>query len=642
MASGRSACAANADPRVAPGPSLRPARLTDPGPHRLRIGPDAPPFVLLDDARASGAVAARLFRAPVEERRIDTPDEAAALLDWLDAGRARGLHAAGYLGYAAGQGIAPDWRGAAQTGAEPGDGAPLGWFGLFDHCTRVDSDAVPALLPDPAAAWIGGVTPRLDADTYRAAVERVLALIRAGDIYQANLTFRADVALAGSPLAAYARLRAASRAGYGALVWTGQALIASLSPELFFSLRGGRVMARPMKGTAARRADPAADAAAAATLHSDAKQRAENLMIVDLLRNDLARVARPGTVKVPALFRVETYPTVHQLVSDVAADLPPGVGATAVLRAAFPCGSITGAPKSRAMEIIAQEEGDARGVYCGSIGHIAPDGEAAFNVAIRTLVMRGEPSGGLRGGAFRATLGLGSGIVADSRADDEWRECLAKGAFVTATAQAFDLIETMPFDPVEGVQRLDGHMARIGASAAALGFQFDRHGARNLLQSATFRVRHAARVRLRLSASGALAVEVSPLPHFDALPLRVAVVPRRVDADDIRLAHKTSQRALYDDARAAAGTPEILFVDDRGFLTEGSWSTLFVERDGVLLTPPQSLGLLPGVLRADLIAKGRAVESHLRLADLANGFFMGNSLRGLIPAVLAEPGAATA
>ncbi|MGN6689431.1 MAG: aminodeoxychorismate synthase component I, partial [Sphingopyxis sp.] len=491
--------------------------------------------------------------------------------------------------------------------------------------------------PDPAGAWVGAPRPRIARADYLAAVERTLSYIRAGDIYQANLTFRADIPFAGDPLAIYARLRRTARAGYGGFIWSGERAIASLSPELFFALRGSEVMARPMKGTAERLTGPDADAAAARELATDPKQRAENLMIVDLIRNDLSRVAAPGTVAVPELFRVESFPTIHQLVSDVTARLPEGTGAVDVLRAAFPCGSITGAPKVRAMEIIDELEVEARGLYTGSIGFIEPGGDAAFNVAIRTLVFPSAiPSqSDLQDGAACATLGLGSGIVADSQPAEEWRECLAKGEFVSAAGESFDLIETMLFDPVEGVQRLEGHLARMKASAGALDFVFDRHGARNSLQSATFRLRSAARVRMRLARSGALAVEVSPLPRLAELPVPVAVRPAPIAPHDFRLAHKTSLRADYDAARIESGTAEVIFVDEPGFVTEGSWSNIFVERDGQLLTPPLALGLLPGVLRAELIEKGRAVESHLRIADLEGGFFLGNSLRGLIPARLA-------
>jgi len=595
-------------------------------------GPDCPPFVLLDDARIEGAAPARLFRDPVEILVARHPSEIGDLLTALDAARARGLHAAGYLAYEAGKGLAPAWRGA--PGGEAA-AAPLGWFGLFEAVERIDADAVPALLPDPASAWVGRVAPRIARADYEAAVESVLDLIRAGDIYQANLTFRADVRVAGNPLAIHARLRRTARAGYGGVIWTGGQAIVSHSPELFFALRDGAVMARPMKGTAARRVDAADDARAAADLATDPKQRAENLMIVDLIRNDLSRVAAPGSVAVPDLFRVESFPTIHQLVSDVGARLPDGVGAVDVLRAAFPCGSITGAPKVRAMEIIDALEGDARGIYTGSIGFIDPGGDAAFNVAIRTLVF---PHSDLQRSANQATLGLGSGIVADSVPSGEWRECLAKGEFVSRAGESFDLLETMLFDPIEGVQRLEGHLARLKASADALGFAFDRHGARNSLQSATFRLRSAARVRMRLAPSGALAVEVSPLPRLAELPVPVAVRPSPMAADDFRLAHKTSLRGAYDTVRHDSGAAEVIFVDEPGFVTEGSWSNVFVERDGLLLTPPLALGLLPGVLRGELIDKGRAVESHLRTADLEGGFFIGNSLRGLIPARLADAG----
>jgi len=601
----------------------------------LRADAGATPFVLLDDARIRGAAAARLFVDPVETLVASASSDIPDLLSALEAAAGRGLYAAGYLAYEAGQGMAPAWRGAT-TAVAAADTVPLGWFGLFERVERIDPAHVAERLPDTAGAWVGDVAPQVERADYIAAVEAALGYIAAGDIYQANVTFRAEVPVAGNPLAVYARLRETARAGYGGFIWTGERAIASLSPELFFALRGREVIARPMKGTAARLSDAAVDAAAARALADDPKQRAENLMIVDLIRNDLSRVAVPGSVAVPDLFRVESFPTIHQLVSDVTARLPARSGAIDVLRAAFPCGSITGAPKVRAMEIIDELEADARGLYTGSIGFIEPGGDAAFNVAIRTLIF--PDSSALHGGTNRATLGLGSGIVADSRPAEEWRECLAKGEFVGAAGTRFDLIETMFFDPIEGVQRLEGHLARMKASAEALGFAFDRHGARNSLQSATFRMRHAARVRMRLASSGALAVEVSPMPRLAELPVPVAVCPAPLAADDFRLAHKTSLRAPYDAARSDSGAVEVVFVDAPGFVTEGSWSNVFVERDGQLLTPPLALGLLPGVLRAELIAKGRAVESHLRLADLADGFFIGNSLRGLIPARLVQAG----
>ena len=574
----------------------------------------SPPFVLLDDARDGGAPA-RLYAAPVRIVSAQTPGEVSGVLDAVRAATRAGLHAAGFLAYEAGEAFEPS---AGPLAAPDG---PLAWFGLFERYETLAE--LP--LPDPAGAWIGALEPEVGRDEYDAQLARVLDLIAAGDIYQANLTFRARVGVAGDPLAIYARLRAASGAGWGAVVATGERTLLSLSPELFVSLDRGRLTCRPMKGTAPRREDRGEDAAASRALAADEKQRAENLMIVDLMRNDLSRVAAPGSVDVPELFAVERYPTVHQMTSTVTATLAGGKDAIDVLAALFPCGSITGAPKVRAMQAIAEVERSPRGAYCGSIGRIDGTGDAQFNVAIRTLT--------LRNGDGHATLGLGSGIVADSRADDEWDECLAKGAFLHAGARAFDLLETMAFDPEEGITLLERHLERLRASAEAFGYRFDRHAARNELQAATFRLRDARRLRLLLGSSGAIAIEVSPMPAAPPAPVEVRVVPLPVDPRDIRLRHKTSDRAFYD--RARGGAFEVVFEAPDGTLTEGSYTSLFVPRGGALVTPPVG-ALLPGVLRAELIESGRAIEGVVTRADLAEGFFIGNALRGLIPAIVSD------
>jgi para-aminobenzoate synthetase/4-amino-4-deoxychorismate lyase len=581
------------------------------------ISPDAPadgpearfwqggaPFVLLEFEGG-----ARLYRGPAETVEARRPDEILPALE-----RLRGGHAAGFMAYGAGHGLEPRLAPLARE-AGPGE-PPLLWFGLFDGCEEVDPAA---LLPDPAGAWAGRPRPRIEREAHAAAVAQALEHILAGDIYQTNFTFPAEVATAGHPLALYAAIRPRAKAGWGGIVFTGEHWLLSFSPELFFTLESGRVTARPMKGTAPAGSDPEA-------LRGDPKQRSENLMIVDLLRNDLSRLSIPGTVKVPALFEVETYPTVLQMTSTVVGELESGRDGVDLLETIFPCGSVTGAPKIRAMEIIASLEGEQRGPYTGSIGRLAPDGGAAFNVAIRTLV--------LKGGESVALLGLGSGIVADSVAADEWLECLAKGEFV-ATARRFDLIETMRFDPREGIAELDRHLRRMKRSAEALGFGFDRHHARNELQAATFFLRDPRKLRLLLSSSGALAIESRPLPAAPGGPVEVALAPLPVEPEDFRLRHKTSDRRFYDDARAAAGAFEVAFVDPDGFLTEGSFTSLFVQRAGRLLTPPLARGLLPGVLREVLVEEGRAEEADVRAEDLAEGFFVGNAVRGLIAAVLA-------
>jgi len=353
---------------------------------------------------------------------------------------------------------------------------------------------------------------------------------------------------------------------------------------------------------------------------------------------------------VEAPFAIETYPTVHQMVSTVRARLTPKMGSVDLLRAIFPCGSITGAPKIRAMELINRFEPAPRGAYCGAMGHIDPPqsaakgtGGAAFNVAIRTLRLTPDMAQA-QGGT--AVLGVGSAVVADSECLPEWRECLIKGGFVhqpnkgleqaVAGVAQFDLIETMRFCPEAGVPLLERHLARISASAHALGFAFDRHAVRNAIQALCFEADAPAKLRLMLARGGATSLEIAPLPA--AMDLAVcAVLPLPVDAGDWRLAHKTSDRGFYDSALAVgrgAGADETLFIRDDGLLTEGCFSNIFVERDGRLLTPPARLGLLPGVLRASLLAEGRAEEAELTLDDLEGGFFIGNALRGLTAARL--------
>jgi para-aminobenzoate synthetase/4-amino-4-deoxychorismate lyase len=581
---------------------------------------EAAPFILFDDVRAGGA--GLLFRHGFKIIEARRPDEVKPALRLVREATAQGLHAAGFLAYEAGHALEAKLAPLSTSAAafDP----PLLWFGLFEDVEQVGY--VPSLLPDPDSGWAGPAAPRVERSAYEASLARVKEHIAAGNIYQANLAFRAEVLTAGHPLAVYAGVRRRAKAGHGAVVFTGEHWLLSFSPELFFTLEKGQVTAQPMKGTASRHPDPEQDVEEARALRADPKQRAENLMIVDLLRNDLSRVSRPGTVKVPSLFAVESYPTVHQMTSTVTSELEDGLDAVDIVEAIFPCGSITGAPKIRAMEIIAEEEGGPRGVYTGSIGRIAPGGDASFNVAIRTLT--------IRAGEARALMGLGSGIVADSRAEEEWRECLAKGAFVSDPDRSFDLIETMRFDPRDGIADVDRHLARMKRSAEAFGFPFDRHGARNEIQAATFHLREARKVRLLLSRSGAVAIEVRPCASAPSRAVNVALAPLPVPSEDFRLRHKTSDRAFYDEARERAGTFELVFEDQAGFLTEGSFTNIFVPQGGKLRTPPVWRGLLPGVLRERLIASGEAEEADLVAADLVNGFYIGNAARGLIPAVL--------
>jgi para-aminobenzoate synthetase / 4-amino-4-deoxychorismate lyase len=586
---------------------------------------DSQPFVLLDDARPSGASPARLYQSPVETISAVDPAEVPIALRQLKAARDKGLHAAGFITYDAGYALEPKLSDEKIWTAY--SNKPLLWFGLFSEFTHIAAEDVPNWLPDPAGGWAGRPRSSIDHDAYANALAEVQSLIAAGDIYQANLTFNNHVSTAGHPLAVYAGLRSRAKAGYGGVVWTGEDWLLSLSPELFFALQDGKVTTKPMKGTATRGADAAADATEIAALQADPKQRAENLMIVDLLRNDLSRVAKPGTVMVPHLFSVETYPTLHQMTSTVTAQLRNGVDAVDLIASIFPCGSITGAPKIRAMEILSDVEAEPRGIYTGSIGRIDIGGDAAFNVAIRTLHLQADDP--------TASLGLGSGIVADSNLGQEWDECRAKGKFV-GDHRRFDLIETMRFEPEAGILMLDRHLARMKASARALDFEFDAHSARNDLQASTFRLTGPKRIRLMLARSGQIAVEITAVPAPPMAPVPIGTTALPVHPADFRLRHKTSDRSFYDTARALAGTFDVILVDLDGYLTEGCFTSVFVERDGILLTPPLSRGLLPGILREALIADRRAVEADLRVSDLTSGFFIGNASRGLMPAVLTQ------
>ncbi len=571
------------------------------------------PFVLLDDARAGRARLLTGVEVVVMAATLAEVRPALASLRHLGGERA------GFVGFEAGYAL-DDFAAPP----EPRNDLPLAWFARFARVEALDDVAVDALL-DVGPARICAAEPLLDRAGYDAMLSKIAALIAAGDVYQVNATFAATVATRGHPLSLYRRLRRAQAAPYGALIHTGRDWILSLSPELLFDLRGGALTARPMKGTAPRGGTAAEDDAAAAALAADPKNRAENLMIVDLLRNDLSRVAEAGSVAVPALFEIERYPTVLQMTSTVTATARAGVDAVEVLAALFPCGSVTGAPKHRAMQVIGEVEAEARGLYTGSIGWLGAEGDARFNVAIRTLVMQAE--GGAR-------LGLGGGIVADSEAGSEWAEALAKAAFLTRRGTTADLIETMRFEPGEGIVREAMHRGRIAGSAVFLGVSVDPATVGDVLQRATAGLDAPARVRLLVAPSGAVAVSTGPLPVTPAVA-NVALVPLPVPATDWRLRHKTSDRAFYDDARRAGGTFEVVFVRPDGRLTEGSFTNVFVERDGMLLTPPLGDGLLPGILRAALIAEGRAVEAPLTAADLRHGFLLGNSLRGLFAARLA-------
>ncbi|QDZ12214.1 aminodeoxychorismate synthase component I [Devosia ginsengisoli] len=503
---------------------------------------------------------------------------------------------------------------------------PLLWLGLYNAPERLTAAEVETRLAGTSTGAALDIVPRMDEAAYGHAFDTVKALISAGDTYQVNLTFKAGFRLEGDPVALYRDLVRKQPVAYGALINTGEQWILSRSPELFVSSRDGMLAARPMKGTLKRGRTLAEDQAGRAALAGDEKNRAENLMIVDLLRNDLGRIAEIGSVKVTDLFTVETYSTLHTMTSGIVARRRPGVTTSDLLANLFPCGSITGAPKLRAMEIIHSVEAGPRGVYTGSIGHFAPNGDLTLNVAIRTAVIDNAGNG---------EIGIGGGIVADSVAADEYREALLKMAFFTEPARKVTLIETLLWDRADGYYLLDRHLDRLAASSAWFSLPCDRAAIQALLESQPF-PESRMRVRLTLDASGP-AVTAVPLPPNPPV-FRFAIAPEKLDSQSLWLMHKTTTRAFYDEPRqrahASHGVDEVVFLNERDELTEGSITSLFVERDGKLLTPPLSSGLLPGTLRAELLATGKAEEQVLTLADLeaAEAIWLGNSVRGLIRA----------
>ncbi len=561
------------------------------------------------------------YSAPLKLLRAETGPQALTALAELDAAVAAGYDVAGYLAYELGYVLEPRLAPLLP----PPCGQPLLLMGIFDR-------AEPAPLRAPAFVRPPTVHPGLDQGAYMAGVRRILELIRAGDVYQVNLTYGLEFA-AEDPRALFAALLANQSVPYPAIVDLGGPTVVSLSPELFFRVADGRITARPMKGTAKRAPTLPEDEIAARDLLRDPKNRAENLMITDLLRNDLAKVARPGSVRVPQLFAVETYRTLHTLTSTVEAELGVGTTPSQILRALFPCGSITGAPKIRAMEIIRELEPEPRGVYTGAIGVFRGDGSACFNVAIRTLTVE----------QGRGRLGVGGGIVADSEPEAEFAETRLKARFLTALSEfaadqaPFGLIETMLWHPAGGYARLERHLSRLASSAAYFRIPCEPAEIRRRLAAHARAFSAPMRVRLLLSEDGAASLADAPLAGTPA-EWRCRISERRIDSADPYRAHKTTRRGLYEEAHARAaaeGFDEILFLNERGELAEGSRTNIFLEQGGHLLTPPIAAGALPGVLRAELLSAGRAWEAVLTPSDLAGGtLYLGNSLRGLVPARL--------
>jgi len=600
-------------------------------------------LVLLEDMLAGGAARSRRFQQPAGSVQCARAHDLPAFFASIERWHRSGLSVLLLLDYEFGELLNPA-TGPLASLRECAAQALA--FESVVHGTTRDVDRwieeeLAARHAQAAPAGVAELRAGITRDEYGHRFEQVQRYIRDGHTYQINLTFPLHFRWYGDPLALYRLLRARQKVSFAGYVELADRTLVSLSPELFIHRQGDMIQTRPMKGTRPRGQNAQDDRRLAEQMQSDPKSRAENLMIVDLLRNDLGRVCDVGSVRVRSLFDVETFDTVLQMTSTVQGGLSPQVGLEPVLRALFPCGSVTGAPKHRSRQIIAQLEQRARGIYTGSMGYLDPDGTLSLNVAIRTLEL--EPGG-------TGALGIGGGLVADSTVQDEWEECLIKARFLTQTDPGFELIETMRAElPADHAARLpsalsgwialwDDHWRRLRRSAEWFGFDADPDRVAGALIRALGELPAGPwRVRLALSKAGKTGIATEPLlaPAAGALPA-VRIAPERIRSGDWHQAHKTSHRPLYDPALRQAqseGLWDMLFFNERDELVEGARSSVFVRLGGRLVTAPLESGALPGLMRGRVLADPShdAVERTISLDDLqqAQALFLCNAVRGL-------------
>ncbi|SIT42713.1 Aminodeoxychorismate synthase, component I [Paraburkholderia ribeironis] len=638
-------------------------------------------FALLDDCDATAARrSSRLYTGFVHERVCADAAQLEAVCQRVVADTRAGLHAVVLADYEFGRALV-DARAHWSLKTQPGDATLR--FLLFERCEKRSREEVDAWLAgrdggalQPTVAGTANLSASVDPAQFNAAIDAIHAALRAGDSYQVNYTYRLAFDVFGSPTALYRRLRARQPVRFGALIaLPDDTWVLSCSPELFVEKQDRLLRARPMKGTAPRSDDPVVDRRTAEFLGNDPKNRAENVMIVDLLRNDLSRVAQTGSVKVPALFSVEPYASVWQMTSTVHATLRPGTSFAGILRALFPCGSITGAPKHRTMQLIDQLESTPRGLYTGAIGWLdAPSptthagtedrraedaagasqiaaaapiqpsdcGDFCLCVAIRTLTLKRSA----QTGALQGKMGVGAGIVLDSVAADEYAECQLKARFLTAAEPGFELFETMYATREDGVRHLSRHLQRLLSSAATLGFRIDEASIREQLAAkcASLPAQTPHRLRLALGMSGAVQLTAAVLTPLAESPVGVLLGPEQdfaaMHASDPLLRHKTTRRADFDRGWREAETKgafDTLFFNERGELTEGGRSNVFVKLAGRWWTPPLASGVLPGVMRSVLLEDTsglQAAEKVLTQTDVLNAeaLLVCNALRGALPA----------
>ncbi|MDQ9169761.1 aminodeoxychorismate synthase component I [Oxalobacteraceae bacterium R-40] len=612
-------------------------------------------FALLDDCNASADMpSSRLYSGHIASLTCRNAREFGMRLKDMRSALTGGMHAVGVFTYELGerlQGIADDAGDSSK---------PLATILLFKECRRLSSAQVETWLAqqtsdhsaisDEARAGIANVHADIAESAFQDSIEKIHAYIEAGDTYQVNFTYRLHFDVYGSAAGLYARLRKRQPVPYGALISLpdGQTVL-SLSPELFVRHENGCLTACPMKGTAPATGNASQDLERSAALSEDPKNRAENVMIVDLLRNDLGRIAELGSVHVPELFDVKRHGGVLQMTSTINAKLRAQVDLAELFNAIYPCGSITGAPKHRTMQIIDELEHAPRGLYTGAIGWFEPHdaghaiGDFCMSVPIRTLVLDPQRDDGIRHGE----MGVGAGIVHDSDAMSEYAECRLKARFLTGLPPDFELFETMHATRDAGCRHLELHLQRLCSSASYFGFHYDDRMTRDALTEACTKLLPGTSYRLRLSLNheGDCAIQTGPLAPW-ASPAKILLASEPTRSEDIFLRHKTTARERYDLAWRTAesqGAFDMLFCNARGELTEGARSSIFIKLQGRWYTPPLASGLLPGVMRRVLLADPawNASERRLTLEDLRNAeeVVVCNALRGVLPAQVVWPDA---
>lgn len=578
--------------------------------------------VIIDFIGEDGRGQRQLFQDPLEVVTTDKISDVRPALLRIQEAVDQGLYAAGYVSYEA----APAFDAALEVRAD--SGMPLLWFGLYEAPLREDKRRLGTNITLAEAYSVSAWQPAIDQEEYEAAIRSIHAAIAAGETYQVNYTLRFQAEFQGDAGSYYEDLRQNQQASYAAFLNMGRHQIVSLSPELFFRWDGTTLLTKPMKGTKRRGRWSEEDRCLRDDLLTSEKDRAENLMIVDLLRNDLGRIAKTGTVQVPRLFDVEKYPTVYQMTSTVQAETSPGATLEDIFSALFPCGSITGAPKVSTMRLITKLENAPRDAYCGAIGYMAPGRIAEFNVAIRTLVIDQAVQ--------RAVYGSGGGITWDSTATGEYDESLLKTKVLTERPADFDLLETMKLEAGE-LLLLERHLDRLQASAHYFDFSYDQDTVQEKLrQLAASNTSGSWRIRLLLSRDGRLHLEKAPL-ETDANteePKRFRLSAQPVPCENRFLYHKTTNRHVYENCKTdRRDVDDVLLWNEAGEITEFTIGNIVIEWGGRCWTPPLECGLLAGTMRADLLAKGEIEEKILSKKDLqeAEQIWLINSVRGWVP-----------